>query len=87
MPRITLYHTEYCGYCRRAEQLLSRKGIPYESVDVTDDDARRAWLVERTGRRTVPQVFLDGEPIGGFRELEALERSGELDRRLASPPP
>ena len=86
MPRVTLYHTERCGYCRRAEQLLAHKGIPFESVDVTDDDARRAWLVDRTGKRTVPQIFIDGEPIGGFRELDALDRSGELARRLAAPP-
>ncbi len=85
--RITLYHTDSCRYCRLAEQLLSKKGIAYESVDVTDDDARRAWLVDRTGLRTVPQLFLDGEPIGGFRELDRLDRSGELDRRLAAPPP
>lgn len=87
MARVVLYHTDHCRYCRLAEQLLARKGIPYESVDVTDDDARRAWLVERTGLRTVPQIFLDGEPIGGFRELDKLERSGELERRLATPHP
>ena len=87
MARITLYHTERCRYCRLAAELLAKQGLAYEAVDVTDDDAKRDWLVDRTGQRTVPQIFVDGEPIGGYRELAELDRSGELARRLAAPPP
>lgn len=85
-PRVTVYTTDYCAYCARAKTLLSARQIPFAEVDVTGDDARRAWLVEATGRRTVPQVFIDGQPIGGSDELKALDRSGELARRLAAAP-
>jgi glutaredoxin 3 len=80
--RVEVYKTPWCGYCVRAAALLERKGIPFEEIDVAGDAERRAWLVETTGRRTVPQIFIDGEPIGGYTDLAALERSGELDRLL-----
>lgn len=79
-PRVVVYSTTYCGYCVRAKMLLNRKGIAFTEMDVTDDDAKRAWLVTTTGRRTVPQIFIDDKPIGGFDELAALDRAGELDR-------
>jgi len=86
MPaRVDVYTTDHCWYCTRAKRLLSARAIPFAEIDVTGDDARRAWLVETTGRRTVPQVFIDGRPIGGSDELHALDRSGEL-ARLLSPP-
>jgi glutaredoxin 3 len=79
--RVVVYSTTYCGYCRRAEDLLRRAGIAFESVDVTDDVPARAKLVERAGgRRTVPVIFIDGEPIGGYQELAAMMRAGELER-------
>ena len=78
-PRVLVYSTTYCGYCRRAEELLRRAGIAFETIDVTGDVNARAELVERTGgRRTVPVIFIDGEPIGGYQELAALVRAGEL---------
>ena len=78
-PRVLVYSTTYCGYCRRAEELLRREGIAFETIDVTGDVHARAELVERTGgRRTVPVIFIDGEPIGGYQELAALVRGGEL---------
>ncbi|HET6281035.1 MAG TPA: glutaredoxin domain-containing protein [Polyangia bacterium] len=80
---VTVYSTTYCGYCTRAEDLLRRKGIPFTRVDVTHDPRMRDQLVERAhGRRTVPVIFFDSEPIGGYRELAALAFSGELDRRI-----
>jgi glutaredoxin 3 len=82
MSTITAYTTDYCSYCRTAKALLARRGISYREIDVTHDDSRRQWLVARTGRRTVPQIFLADEPIGGFDELSALDASGELARRL-----
>lgn len=77
-----VYKTPWCGYCVRATSLLEGKGVEYEEIDVAGDAERRAWLVETTGRRTVPQIFIDGEPIGGYQDLAALDRSGELDRML-----
>jgi glutaredoxin 3 len=77
--RVVVYSTSYCGYCRRAEDLLRRLGIAFESIDVTDDAPARAELVERAGgRRTVPVIFIDGEPIGGYDELAAMVRAGQL---------
>ncbi len=78
---MVVYGTERCGYCRAAEELLRRRGIAFEPIDVTGDDARRGWLVERTTFRTVPQIFIDGEPIGGYEELAALDRKGEFALR------
>ena len=63
----------------RAKQLLAERGIPYEEIDVEDDDELRVDLVRRTGRRTVPQIFIDGRAIGGYEELAALDTSGGLD--------
>ena len=78
-PRVLVYSTTYCGYCRRAEELLRRAGIAFETIDVTGDVQARAELVERAGgRRTVPVIFIDGEAIGGYQELAALVRAGEL---------
>lgn len=83
-PPIRLYTTRICAYCVRAKILLDAKGAAYEEIDVSGDHASRAWLMETTGRRTVPQIFFGEEPIGGFDELRAMDVAGELDRRLAS---
>jgi glutaredoxin 3 len=83
--RVVVYSTTYCGFCRRAEELLRRTGIAFETIDVTDDVKARAELVERAGgRRTVPVVFVDGEAIGGYQELAALVRAGELKHLSAA---
>lgn len=76
--RVQVYTTEYCGYCVRAKALLSRLQIAYQEIDVTHDFEKRDWLVSASGQRTVPQIFIDGRPIGGFVELLALERQGGL---------
>ena len=81
-PRVRVYSTLICPYCIRAKALLKTRGITYEEIDVTGDSAARAWLVQATGRRTVPQIFFDEEPIGGFDELRAMDVSGELSRRM-----
>jgi len=78
MARVELYTTTYCAHCYRAKLLLHRRGIAYEEIDVTGDHEKRAWLVQTTGLRTVPQIFIDGKPIGGAQELVDLDKSGEL---------
>lgn len=83
MRPVRLYTTLVCPYCIRAKLLLKERGIAFEEIDVTGDAAARHWLVETTGRRTVPQIFIGDEPIGGFNELRALDRSGELERKVA----
>jgi glutaredoxin 3 len=79
-----MYTTLICPYCIRAKMLLKAKGVAYEEIDVTRDHETREWLVKATGgRRTVPQIFINEEAIGGFDEMRALDRSGELDKKLA----
>lgn len=88
MARIELYTTAWCGYCDRAKALLRERGLPYEEVRVDHDPAFRAKLLELTGRWTVPQILVDGQPIGGFLELRELDRRGlltELDEPAAGP--
>jgi glutaredoxin 3 len=83
MAEIVVYRTQHCGYCVRVHALLAAKKVPFKEIDVTDDAGKRRWLVDVTRQRTVPQVFIDGRPVGGFDELARLNRSGELDRLLA----
>jgi glutaredoxin 3 len=83
MPAVTLYTTRACAYCVAAKRLLGTRGIAYEEVDVTGDVDKRAWLVQRTGRRTVPQIFIGDRSVGGYDDLVVLDRSGELAALLA----
>ena len=80
---VRMYTTRMCGYCFAAKRLLHARGIPYEEIDVSGDRAKRAWLLETTRSRTVPQIFIRGQPIGGYEELAALDRAGSL-RELGS---
>ena len=82
MSRVQLYTTRWCGYCVRAKKLLQSKGIEYEEISLDDDPAFRAHLFELTGGWTVPQILLDGRPIGGYTELWRLDREGRLDELL-----
>jgi glutaredoxin 3 len=75
---VKIYTTRVCPYCVAAKRLLAARGIAYAEIDVTGDDQARARLVETTGRRTVPQIFIDGDPIGGYDELAAMDREGKL---------
>ena len=83
MSLVRIYTTAVCPYCIRAKALLKKRGIDFDEVDVSDDAAKRAWLVDVTGgRKTVPQIFIKEEPIGGYDELAALDQSGALAARL-----
>jgi glutaredoxin 3 len=79
---VTIYTTRVCPYCVAAKHLLKTRGIAYDEVDVSTDPAKRAWLVEATGRRTVPQIFIGTEAIGGYDDLSALDTSGDLRTKL-----
>jgi glutaredoxin 3 len=83
-PRVEVFSTTYCGWCRRAEELLARHEVSFVKIDVTGDPEARASLVERAhGRRTVPVVFVDGCAVGGYQELAHLVASGKLDHLKA----
>ena len=82
MKPVKIYTTTYCGYCSRAKDFLRKKGVAYEEIDVTDNDEMRAQLVERTGRRTVPQIFIGEEAVGGYTDIVQLEQEGKLEPML-----
>jgi glutaredoxin 3 len=79
MARVAVYTTSMCSYCVAAKRLLEERGVPYEEFDVSDDAALRNDVVQRSGRRTVPQIFIDGRSIGGFEELRGLDAAGDLE--------
>ena len=84
MARVQVYSTRWCGYCVRAKALLERRGIEYQEISLDDDRAFRQKLFDFTGGWTVPQVLIDGRPIGGYTELWRLDRDGTLADELAA---
>ena len=84
MARVRVYSTRWCGYCVRAKALLESRGIDYEDVFLDDDPAFRQKLFDLTGGWTVPQILIDGKPIGGDTELWRLDRDGRLADVLAA---
>jgi len=83
MAKVEIYTTPFCGFCARAKSLLDSKGAAYQEMDVMMDDKKRAEMRERSKRSTVPQIFINGQHIGGSDELSDLEREGKLDAMLA----
>ncbi len=79
MDEVIVYTKDYCGFCAQAKALLDAKGVTFTEIDVTHDPALEAEMIERSGRRTVPQTFIDGRHIGGFDDLTALDAAGRLD--------
>jgi glutaredoxin 3 len=84
VTRILLYTTEWCGFCIRAKMLLDARGLAYEEISLDDDPAFRQRVWDLGGQWTVPLVVIDGEPVGGYQELAALDRSGRLAERLVA---
>ena len=83
MKAVTVYSTTSCAYCRQAEQFLTARGVPFNKIDVTHDDAMRTKLVELSGgMRTVPQIFIGDKSIGGYTDMIALHKKGELEALL-----
>lgn len=79
-----MYTTKWCPFCTMAKRLLAAKGVAVDEVAVDTDPQRRSEMMERSGRRTVPQIFIGEKHVGGFEEIAALEHKGELDPLLAS---
>lgn len=83
---IVIYTTPVCPYCVQAKQLLARKGVSWREIDVSADPALRAEVMAKSGRRTVPQIWIGEYHVGGFDDLHALDRAGKLDPLLAGAP-
>jgi glutaredoxin 3 len=89
MPRaakVTVYSRAWCGYCAAAKKLLNGKQAEYDTVDVEADSSQLQTMIDRSGGRTVPQIFINDDSIGGYTELATLERDGRLDALLDQPP-
>jgi len=82
MPAVLVYSTRICPYCVLAKRLLQSKGVPYDEVMVDLDAARRDEMMQRSGRRTVPQIFVGETHVGGYEDLAALDRAGQLEPLL-----
>jgi glutaredoxin 3 len=82
-PHVTLYTTSWCPYCSRARALLTRKGVAFEDIDIEAAPEKRAEMQNRSGRRSVPQIFIGDQHVGGCDDLHALEQAGKLDALLA----
>lgn len=83
-PKIVVYSGRFCGYCTAAERLLQSKNAKYELIKVDEDQAKFDHMIEITGRRTIPQIFIGDYHVGGFDDLSALNQSGKLDELLDS---
>jgi glutaredoxin 3 len=82
MNAVLIYTTPTCGYCSAAKRLLDKKGVAYQEMDVGRDRALREEMMQRSGRRTVPQIFIDAKPVGGYDDIAALDAAGKLDSLL-----
>jgi len=81
-PAVVMYTTNWCGYCERARKLFASKNVPIEEIDVESDPGKRAEMQTRSGRRSVPQIFIGDHHVGGSDDLLALEAAGKLDELL-----
>ena len=82
MNKIEVYSKSSCPHCDRAKSLLNAKGVDYVEIDISDDEARTLEMIQRSRQRTVPQIFINDEAIGGFSQLAQLNARGVLDRKL-----
>lgn len=84
MAKVVIYSAAHCPFCVRAKELLQRKNVYYSEISIDKDERKRDEMIELSGKRTVPQIFINDQPIGGFDDLWALEQKGELDQLLES---
>jgi glutaredoxin 3 len=86
-PEVVMYSTNWCGYCQRARNLFERKGVAVREIKLDEEPGGRQAMLQRSGgRRTVPQIFIGEQHVGGYDELAALDRSGELNKLLRLAP-
>jgi len=83
---VAIYTTNYCPYCTRAKALLGKKGVPFTEIAVDDRADLRAWVAAASKQRTVPQIFINGQAVGGFTDIAALDQKGVLDEMLGRAP-
>lgn len=81
---VVMYTSKLCGYCRAAKKLLDGKGVEYRIIPVDFDSGKRQEMMDKSGRRTVPQIFIDEHHVGGFDDLHAIDTNGELDKLLSA---
>ena len=84
MKKIIMYTKDYCPYCHAAKDLLNSKNLVFEEIAIDGNESLRDEMIQRSGRRTVPQIFIGDHHVGGFDDLSAADRSGKLDRLLAA---
>ena len=84
MAKVEIYTTKLCPYCYRAKALLAQRGIPFHETDVSFDPEMRRQLLDRTGQRTVPQIFINDKSVGGYDDIAALDRTGKLADMVAA---
>lgn len=82
MPKVVVYSSAYCGFCLRAKALLEKKGVEFTEIMVDEEPAKRMEMEERSGRSSVPQIFIDDFHVGGFDDMVELDMDDELDPRL-----
>lgn len=82
---VLMYVKDWCPYCHRARALLTRKGVEYTEIDIEQHPEQRVEMIQRSGRRTVPQIFIGDVHVGGSDDLHALQAAGELDDILHNP--
>jgi glutaredoxin 3 len=83
MPKVILYSKDYCAFCRHAKALLTSKGAEFEEINIENDESLQEEVRRKSGRWTVPQIFVDGISLGGYQEIQVLDSSGELDEILS----
>jgi len=83
MPKVVVYTKDYCAFCRQTKALLQSKGVPFEEIDLSNDEVLQEEIWRLSGRKTVPQIFVDGKPLGGYQEIRALDATDELDKIFA----
>ena len=82
MATVVMYTTPWCGYCAAAKELLRSKGVEFEDINVDTDAALRQEMMDKSNGRTVPQIFINNEPVGGYTDIVALEEQGKLESLL-----
>lgn len=85
MAKVVVYVKDYCPYCTKAKNLLNKKGVQYEVIDIEHDEELQEYVIKQSGRRTVPQIFINDKPVGGSDDIYYLNSTGELDKLLAEP--